>query len=52
MASKIKFGFSKSIKKPNLVNTNGEAVEKTNKIEMIEAIEGLSIKIFGFVVNN
>lgn len=49
MDNKVKFGFSKTIKKPNLVNHNAEAATKTSKIEIIESIEGSSIKIFGFV---
>lgn len=51
MDGKIKFGFSKVIKKPNLVNLNGENVPKEKKIELIEEIEGSSIKITGFVDN-
>lgn len=51
MDGKIKFGFSKVIKKANLVNLNGENEPKAVKIEMIEAIEGSSIKITGFVDN-
>ena len=47
---KIKFGFSKIIKKPNIINQNGESANKAKKIEMIEEIEGSSIKIFGFVL--
>lgn len=45
--SKIKFGFAKVIKKPSLVNQNGQSPIKVNKIEMIEAIEGSSLKILG-----
>lgn len=52
MDSKIKFGFSKTIKKPVLVNQIGASVVKPNKIELIEAIEGSSIKITGFVLRN
>lgn len=48
-SGKVKFGFSKIIKKPNLVNQNGKSADKERKIEMIEAIEGSSIKIFGLV---
>lgn len=46
---KIKFGFSKVIKKPNFVSQNGESAAKARKIELIEEIEGTAIKIFGFV---
>lgn len=49
---KIKFGFSKTIKKPNLVNQIGTTIVKSSKIELIEAIEGTSIKITGFVINS
>lgn len=52
MDSKIKFGFSKTIKKPVLVNQIGPSVVKSSKIELIEAIEGTSIKISGFVMRN
>lgn len=47
--SKIKFGFSRIIKKPNLVSQNGESAAKSSKIELIEAIEGSAIKITGYV---
>lgn len=48
--SKIKFGFSKIIKKPNLLNNNVGDSSKSSKIEIIESIEGHSMKILGFVV--
>lgn len=41
---KLKFGFSKVIKKPNLLNANGS---KPSKVEMIESIEGSSINVIG-----
>lgn len=46
---KVKFGFSKIIKKPNLIAHNGENAAKVKKVELIEEIEGSLIKISGFV---
>lgn len=52
MGDKIKFGFSKVIKKPNLLPQNGSSTQEKSKIELINEIEGSSIKIAGFVENN
>lgn len=49
MGDKIKFGFNKVIKKPNLLIQNGSKVQEKCKIELINEIEGSSIKIAGFV---
>ncbi|CRK94160.1 CLUMA_CG007679, isoform A, partial [Clunio marinus] len=45
--NKISFGFSKVVKKPNLLKTNNENISKSNKVELIESIEGSSIKLHG-----
>lgn len=49
MGDKIKFGFNKVIKKPNLLVQNGSKAQEKCKIELINEIEGSSIKIAGFV---
>lgn len=43
---KISFGFSK-VKKPIVLSTNNIVKSKKDDIEMIEEIEGQTIKIIG-----
>lgn len=45
--AKLKFGFSKIIKKPNLLPQNGAAAVKETNIQMIDSIEGSAIKFSG-----
>jgi G patch domain and KOW motifs-containing protein len=52
MGDKIKFGFNKIIKKPNLLPSDGSNLQEKSKIELINEIEGSSIKVAGFVNRN
>lgn len=49
MEKKISFGFSKLVKKPQLLPVKPQPQEESEKIELIECLEGQSIKISGFV---
>lgn len=46
---KISFGFSKIVKKPNLIKNNPEIIQ--TKVELIDSIEGSSVTFQGCVKN-
>ncbi|KAG5676164.1 hypothetical protein PVAND_006013 [Polypedilum vanderplanki] len=45
--AKLSFGFSKVIKKPNLLKSNSENTTETKKIQLIDSIEGTKLKVLG-----
>jgi G patch domain/KOW motif-containing protein len=47
LGGKLSFGFSKVIKKPNLLKNNSENTPVTKNIQLIDSIEGTELKVQG-----
>lgn len=50
VTQKVSFGFKKTSDKPNLLKNNSESIKEVKKIELIDSIEGTTLKVIGLVL--